>query len=438
MFKVKSKGALLITVALVAYIFFSQYANAKYEVFQMPQNSLSTDFPFTLDEGFADTNYGSKVWGLVLKFKDKAWNTKKMKLKGGDVFSTALGVTFVIGAENSMLLSEAGVVLYRIRWTPDLQGVQYDGCENKHLSLNPNNLVLKFPIGVSCNLRSFQPQVIISTIQSIEWYDYTLEEIEGKGERWKLFNLPSGNLNNTEIGKFVFKSKDKDKDKNKDVEQLIQLPLQISKLKFNDGADSITKTLYMDKIVGFEYESSSLTTPTAGYSSPHFAVVLKAETEKVYRNFNLGFASRIPFGLSQSMDTLVSQKTALSSTYLGQDADGVRKNYQWGLGLNYQAVNYYHKTSNFSVQASLIGVELKNKYVRGKHKYNLDLQMNNIGSNVFSAYNDIDFSYSRPTQLYGVLCRWGLNMRMSDIMVKGESGEANKISEMAFGGFLSL
>lgn len=410
------------------FMFYSQYVFAKYEVFQMPQNTLSNDFPFNLEEGFVDTNYGSKVWGLSLKFKDKSWQAKKMKLKGGEVYSTSIGATYVIGSENSMLLSEAGVVLYRIRWVPDLVGVQYDGCESRHLSMNPNKILLKFPIGVSCNLRMLQPQVIISTVQSIDWYDYTLEEIEGKGERWRLFNLPSGNLNNVEIGKFVFKDK----------EQMITLPLQISKLKFNDGADSITKTLYIDKVVGFEYESSSLTTPTAGYSSPHFAVVLKAETEKIYRNFNLGFSSRIPFGLSQSIDTLVSQKAALSSAYLGQDADGVRKNYQWGLGVNYQAVNYYHKTSSFSVQSSLVGVELKNKYVRGKHKYNLDFQMNNIGSNVFSAYNDIDFSYSRPTQLYGVLCRWGLNLRMSDIMVKGESGEANKISEMAVGAFLSL
>ena len=417
----------MLTFYLITFfIFGSNFAIAKVKFFKLPEKTLITDFPFSVKEGFAELDSKKKIWGLILSPTDpiiaESWS-----IKGGEILKNNNSKVFIVGNHQATIQNKNGAPLFEIEWQPENLGLQLNNCDTNYLELKIEKENLNFPLGISCDLIENPPRFTVSTLQDIEWDEFTFEELEGKGERWRTFNLPSGNLKVKEVGYFIFKDK----------KQKIKLPLLLSTLKFDEEVQK-TKQIGIEKKIGFLVNSTKLQMSGKSYKSTNFSVLLEAQTERIFDGIKIGFLSSFPLGFSQATDQILSQRGSLNIGYYSKDLDKESNPWQWGILSSYQALNYSHNPTSFTLQSSTLGLGFQNSFLFNNNRLNFEFSLNNLGSKVFTNYSEFRLNYERSAKAFGFDFRWGAGIITTDIKAKTSTHEIRKISTQNGIIFLSI
>lgn len=167
--------------------------------------------------------------------------------------------------ETIRLKSSSGAVqTVRIRWTKVPGATLVGKCPKNTPQLDFGKNPAPFLVGVGCQLfeKGEKSAISISVPSDVEWGSYTLYDLGGKGESWRLFELPSASDQGGVIGEmtFQFQNKEylaklvapktfldehlKDKDKDKDGESNGQEKL----FSFSFGLGTATVTTKADTV----------------------------------------------------------------------------------------------------------------------------------------------------------------------------------------------
>lgn len=220
-------------------------------------------------------------------------------------------VRIVTGAAKTYIQDEKGLVVYEIEWKPAAEKnvMMTYGCPTELLKLREiKNTPVAFPMGISCNFKVFPGLVTISLPQEARWSSANLVEVSGKGERYRTFEVPQGNIEGKASGAFRFRNKD----------QTLTFAVFTKKLEEKAAALSIG----FDKSVYFGMASSALGSDAASYSGSAFFYEFQGLTDFIWSYFKLGFGFYNSFTMGEDPAAISSRDSKVSVGYYSNNKSG--------------------------------------------------------------------------------------------------------------------
>ncbi|NDD92947.1 hypothetical protein EBZ37_12790, partial [bacterium] len=257
-------------------------AYGSFELLDPRSGESISDSPFEAKEGFADTNLGAKIYGLILTLKTESLDPKQSptySIEGGEVFDLPGGrKAYVLGSTEGTIFNASKSPVLKVKWTPEQSGIIYDGCQRNlfQASMGKNRGSqdspvgpAPFPIAISCNLEVSPALLMVSVPAQTQWDQSTLTEIAGKGQRWRLFQLPSAGSSNTQIGKLVFRNDKK----------LWTVGLNLNKLTEQASRALLPRT---EKQISLGYAMTNLGGDAGSFSSSDFVFRFEGLSEPLF------------------------------------------------------------------------------------------------------------------------------------------------------------
>lgn len=404
--------SLLSRMVLVIFFLmsFSPFTEAKVSVFKLPENQSTTSYPFNAEEGFAELQGRGKIWGLKLVPHGEL-ALSSVQVKGGTIIPGDGNKRIIlVGAREAVIQNEKGVGLYRVQWVPEASGLKVDGCDSKIFSLSLSQLPMGFPLSLSCQFETPVPTFLVSVPEDVQWEEFTFDERAGKGERWRQFNIPALGLEDRMAGYFVFSYNGESQ----------KVSVNISKLKKGDFDEKGKKVVPIKKAVGVLFNQTELKLESESYHSSNLSMTLAAQTEELVPNWRMGFSTELPLGITQDNNLIARQRTNLHIGYEGNVKLSERSQWNWAVLGYYQALNYSHVPSSFTMQATTLGFGLENQWVMGAGRsLLLKMDMYNLGSKLFQKFSELVLLYRQNLQLYNY--DWVLLVGLQNVQVDSVS-----------------
>lgn len=400
--------------------FFCSVAQASVEFRDPRTDAKITDGSYIGEEGFVETQYGVRAYGLIIRARNADLSKKDWTLKGGDVFQVGQTKNFLVGSHEAFLLDESKKPILKILWIPEKKGMSYDQCPQAILSAKmvKTEASTPFPIGVGCNVETNPPRIMVSVPSSVEWEEHGFQEMAGKGERWRVFDLPSGNLKNDQVGWMVFRA----------MQKLWRVSLHVKTLTPATG-----RSLGFDKSFSLGFGSASLTASGQSYSSSDLMIRFEGATEPLLNFLKLGVFMKFNTGFSSSLALIFGKDVGMSAGYFRPYADGEKRLFSWGGFAEYRSIDYKHQTTNFSLQASMFSAGASAEFMPSpRHKFRAVGRMGNFGSNVVSAYTQMQGGYQMRMSLFGVNTWVGGTVIIQNLSATNSSGEERSLAENQF------
>ena len=371
-------------------MFIATAASAKVQVFSADGKELANS-SYTASEAWNILSSEHKVYGVMLKLNDAAIYDQISEVEGGEISKDKSGnPALILGANKSLIKDTAGNILYTVQWTPDRKGIFVDRCKTNIFGLRLGTKAQnpEFPIGVSCNLEENPPRFTVSVPYEVEWVDYTLTEVAGKGERWREFDVPSGNLKDENVGSFTFRYQDK----------LYTLPVIVKILSEEiQKAQGASQKVQFDKTSGIGMMSSSYSGTTSA-SASSFVLKFSGLTENIFSKVRYGAGFKGSFVTGDDSKSISVMDLGFK---LGYYAD-LSNDYVLGSYLQYRQFNFRHVESEAQVQSTQFGFGFESFYqIAPKHKLYFDLNLATLGSKVLKSHTQISLAYKYQVMILG-------------------------------------
>lgn len=372
---------ILKALALLSIVGSFSWAWGKVEVKDLLKGQVLPEAGYKAEEGWAPVGPGLSGFGLILDLPGAAFANKGVRIEGGELSRAGEQMRFLIGSTEARIFDGEGVPLYEIRWVPNRKGVIYKDCQTKIFSfrLSQEAQALDFPLAVMCELDKNPPRFTISVLQDVQWMDYELNEMQGKGERNRLFALPSGNLASENVGNFNFVYKDKKH----------RIPVVVKTLS-DQRSPSVSKGLGFSKTLGVGM-SSLVYTGDSSYSASSYLLKFSGWSDVFWSFLRFGVNLKNTFNMADDPKTINLMDLALNLGYVKDFGEN------FGLGVygQYRSLDYRHLESNARLQSSQMGFGVTLTYLLGKNsKFNADISMATLGSKVMQSHMDMVFGYA--------------------------------------------
>ncbi|MBU6376192.1 MAG: hypothetical protein KGQ59_09370 [Bdellovibrionales bacterium] len=407
---------------------------SSFELLDPRSGDALSDSPFDAKEGFAETGIGAKVYGLILTLKTENPDPKQnptFSIEGGEVFDLPGGKKgYVIGASEATVMNASKSPVVKVKWTPEQSGIVYDGCQRNIFQASMGKSrgstetavgPAPFPIAISCNLESSPAVVMVSVPSQIQWDQTTLQEISGKGQRWRLYQLPSAGTSNTQIGKLVFRS-----DK-----RLWTVGLNLNKLSEQASRALLPST---EKQISIGYTMAKLGGDAGNFSSSDFVFRFEGLSEPLLGRMKLGLLVNMNFGLSSDPNLIFGKDIGVNfGYYFGLLSQGDRAPFSGGLFAELRSTDFKHAPSSFSVQATYFDFGLESRWrLSPKHRLSLTGRFGNFGSAVLKSQMGVQLGYSYIGKLFGRPLAWGPSFLLQNLSVTEASGAKRTLGSNLF------
>ncbi|WP_409477463.1 hypothetical protein [Pseudobdellovibrio sp. HCB154] len=349
---------------------------AKYRV--KGADSPETDFSFLNKYTLSTTVMSELTSGTVV-----ASGTAKPEVAVSDELIdtpvTADEVRLVTGAAKTYIQDETGQVVYEIEWKPkpEQNVMVMRGCPQELLKLREvKNTQVAFPMGISCNFAVSPGLVTISLPQEARWSSANLVEVSGKGERYRTFEIPQGNLEGKASGAFRFKQKD----------QTLTYAVFVKKLE----EKAATLSIGFDKSVYFGMASSALGSDTASYSSSSFFYEFSGLTDFVWSYFKFGFGFYNSFSMGEDPAVVSSRDSKVTVGYYSNNKTGLN----YGVWTGHRNFDVKQDLSSTKFQSSQFAFGADATYtINPKNTVIGKFEMASLGSKVVKSHMKIGAYY---------------------------------------------
>lgn len=326
-------------------------------------------------------------------------------------------VRIVTGAQKTLIQDATGKTIYEIEWLPQQKIIHARNCPAQLFSLKEvKGLVSGFTIGVSCNFSVTPGLVTISVPKEVRWISTNLIEISGKGERFRTFEIPTGNLKGQASGAFRIKSS----------EQTLTYAVFVKKLEDKASALSIG----FDKTLSMGMSSSSLSSDTASYSSSSFYYEFSGLTDYIYTYFKLGFGFFNTFAMSEDVSLISSRDSKVTLGYYSNNKSG----FNYGIWLGHRNFDVKQDISSTKFQSSQFGFGGDVIYVINPANVVVGhFEMASLGSKVVKSHMKIGGTYKRRFIFGKTELNIGGLFQMQDMQMATAAGDSRKYGLTKFG-----
>ncbi|MBN8536581.1 MAG: hypothetical protein J0M15_05975 [Deltaproteobacteria bacterium] len=352
--------------------------------------------------------------------------------------------------ENEIEIKDSMGVKLRIKLTHKFDKTQifYHQCGSAFPELkvekenSPN-----FAVGVNCIERPQKPKaIVISVPEDAEIVSSSFFDYKGKGERWRLYELPNTNNADRVIGSILIKHKGDYKfeilaanaeyDKNQKFisglqTEIVNLKEKIDSLTDKNKTLSASEKSYILKLAAFisstfdvnfalGMDSLSLQIENADYgntkkSSSSFAAQVYARSKLLANKYqvSVGSSTTLPYGVSEEKLEYFDFNTNFGYL-LYQKKFNILAN----LLTSYRS--FSHPFSNTAIQVGQMGLGLHFSYnINEFHKVDFSVGSQSLGSNVIKGHTMLKLGYSytfigiKPWELGIYYEKQSLNVRNS-------------------------
>lgn len=388
-------------------------SRAAIEILDAKSKEAVSSETYKASEGWHRSDSGLSTYGVAIEFSDTDF-LKNVKMSGGaEIITTEEKLVLLLGSNNVVLKDAAGDEKATIRWTPDRTGIIYNRCRTKIFSfrLNKKDESIDFPLAIACELDKSPPRFTISVPEEIEWIDYSVTEVSGKGNRTRVFELPSGNLRSDIVGQFEFKNGDKN----------FVLPIAIKRLG-EDKAKS--KGLEFEKSLYIGSSSINYEAATEAFAAQSFLLKFKGLSGYFLNALRFNMQLKNTFNLSED-------PKAINLTDIGLGV-GYFKNwggFDAGVVGQYRYLDYLHVSSGGRMQSSQLGVLLASSYRFGSNRVSGEVSMANFGSKVVQSHMNIAIGYAYLMTIRGFPTWLGAEYEMQTVTATDEAGNSRKFDD---------
>lgn len=292
---------------------------------------------------------------------------------------TADEVRIVTGATKTYIQDETGQVVYEIEWKPKAEQniIMTRGCPVELFRLREvKNTPVSFPMGISCNFSVFPGLVTISLPQEARWSSANLVEVSGKGERYRTFEIPQGNLEGKASGAFRIRQKD----------QTLTFAVFVKKLEEKAAVLSIG----FDKTFAFGMVSSVLGSDSVSYSSSSFFYEFNGLTDFVWSYFKVGFGFYNSFSMGEDPAVVSSRDSKMTFGYYSGNKTG----FNYGVWTGHRNFDVKQDLSSTKFQSSQFAFGLDGIYVMSPTSTIIGkFEMASLGSKVVKSHMKIGLNY---------------------------------------------
>lgn len=402
------------------------------EVLDLATNRPMNPTHYVARETWMQAESGMTVFGLVIEFMDPRFSEAGVTIQGGEIAAPPVPPKtepgkpvprpapnrrrFIAGSSRTVIRDASGQARVGIRWIPSRAGAFYQNCQTKIFSFRLDRQAMEqigFPLAVSCELERNPPQFTISVPDGIEWLDYNLNEVQGKGERSRRFELPSGNLATEKVGFFTFRNGDR----------VFSFPITVKTLGEDESVGRKGLDFQKSLAVGM---ASLAYGGDESVSSSGYLLKFSGLSGAFLKMMKFGVHFKNTFNLDDDPKAITMTDLGVS---LGAYSDFGAKS-SAGVYGQYRSLDYRHLESNGRLQSSQFGIGLMGHTKLGEqHKILANVSMANLGSKVVKSHLNAALGYSYRLVLGGVETWLGLEYEMQTVQGDSEEGASREFSD---------
>jgi hypothetical protein len=385
-------------------------------------DSAETDFSFMNKYALSTTVLAETTSGTAASATTKAPSPTAPVVAPEGVIDTTVAadeVRIVTGATKAYIQDETGQVIYEVEWKPTKeQNVMITrGCPAELLRLREvKNTVVGFPMGISCNFTVFPGLVTISLPQEARWSSANLVEVSGKGERYRTFEVPQGNLEGKASGAFRFRNKD----------QTLTYAVFVKKLEEKAAALSIG----FDKSISFGMASSVLGSDSVSYASSSFFYEFNGLTDFVWSYLKFGFGFFNSFSMGEDPAVVSSRDSKMTVGYYSNNKAG----FNYGVWTGHRNFDIKQDLSSTKFQSSQFAFGLDATYVISPTSTIVGkFEMANLGSKVVKSHMKIGLNYKYKMTISKTEYIIGGLFETQNMQMATATGDSRKFDLTKFG-----
>lgn len=438
---------------LLAFIplFFSQTSIAATIVFDIKNNKTLDSSLYTSQEGFVALDPLNVVYGLEVVLDSSLGFDEKTKVVGADLpeedlsylnkitepqttsddnviipragsrpINTQIGngqYRLVTGSFTTIVKDKEGLDRLRIEWKPEKNVVISQNCPPELFRMQElQNTQTTQPIGFYCNFQRSPGLVTISLPQGGRWLSSSLIEISGKGERFRTFEVPVGNLKGEASGNMRMNIGGR------------SLNYAVFVKKLDEKAENFF--IPFEKTVAFGMISNSLATTSESFSSSSFFYEFNGLTDHIFKYFKIGLGFATSFAMSEDPKDISSRDSTVSfGYYSGNSSDLV-----WGVWMGHRNFDYKQDFSMTKFQSSQFGLGLNAKYTFSKLNTLIGyVEMANFGSKVVSSHMKFGLHYKRVLNFSKTRTTIGAMYEAQTMSVQTSTGDNRDLASSKMG-----
>ncbi len=446
---------------LLFSLVFSSFAFAEVIIKDVKNNSTANPVLFSAKEGFVKLDQVNIVYGVEVVLKKGFILPKKYRTKGADSAATDFSfmnkyilttapspeqsgtakaetaaaatpviaedlldsavmadeIRIVTGAGKTFIQDDAGQVLYEIEWKPEQKVLMSRNCPEELFKLKEvKNLPVTFPMGINCNFSVSPGLVTISLPQEARWNSANIVEVSGKGERYRTFEIPTGNLKGQASGAFRFKHQD----------QTLTFAVFVKKLEEKAAALSIG----FDKTVYFGMASAALASESASYSSSSFFYEFSGLTDFVWTSFKVGFGFYNSFSTGEDPAVVSSRDSKMTFGYYSNN----KAAFNYGVWTGHRNFDVKQDLSSTKFQSSQFAFGADAIYtVNPKSTVIAKFEMASLGSKVVKSHMKIGLNYKYKMTVGKTEYVIGGLFETQDMQLATAAGSSRKFGLTKFG-----
>lgn len=446
---------------LILSLVFSSFASAEVTIKDIKNNSSANPVLFSVKEGFVKLDKVNTVYGVEIILKKGFVLPPKYRTKGADSAETDFSfmnkyiittistpetsgtsttetvtaatpvvsedlvdtavladeVKIVTGATKTFIQDETGQVVYEIEWKPAQKVLFSRGCPEELFKLRETkNLPVNFAMGVNCNFSVSPGLVTISLPQEARWNSSNLVEVSGKGERYRTFEIPTGNLKGQASGAFRFKHAD----------QTLTFAVFVKKLEEKASALSIG----FDKTFYFGMAASTLASDSAGYSSSSFYYEFQGLTDFIWSYFKVGFGFYNSFSMGEDPASVSSRDSKMTLGYYSNNKTA----FNYGVWTGHANFDVKQDLSSTKFQSSQFAFGADAIYaINPKNTIIGKFTMASLGSKVVKSHMKIGAYYKYKMIIGKTEYVWGGLFETQDMQLATAAGDSRKFGLTKFG-----
>lgn len=448
---------------LIISFLFSSLAFAEVTIKDVKNNSSANPVLFSVKEGFVKLDQVNTVYGAEIVLKKGFVLPAKYRIKGADTAETdfsfmnkyilmttsinsdqsgtskaettaaaaapviteelvntpalAEEIKIVTGAAKTFIQDETGQVVYEIEWKPAQKVLFSRGCPEELFKLREvKKLAVNFVMGVNCNLSVSPGLVTISLPQEARWNSANMVEVSGKGERYRTFEIPTGNLKGQASGAFRFKHQD----------QTFTFAVFVKKLEEKASALSIG----FDKTFYFGMAASTLASASASYGSSSFFYEFSGLTDFVWTYLKVGFGFYNSFSMGEDPAAVSSRDSKMTIGYYSNNKTGLN----YGVWTGHRNFDVKQDLSSTKFQSSQFAFGADAIYaVNPKNTLIGKFEMASLGSKVVKSHMKISLNYKYKMTVGKTEYVWGGLFETQDMQLATAAGDSRKFGLTKFG-----
>lgn len=386
---------------------------------------VGADFILNQKEGFFKNSAGHTVYGVKVLLREKFSDKLGAQGEGLEIQPSEDKFFVLIGAADSKLNFKMGTTKKTVefKWESDRKGIVTEKCTelSPRLIGNKKGAAAPFPMALHCWSSNNTILVTLSTLEEVDLQEADLFELEGKGERWKVYEIPAASAGGSSIGEFRFSYK------NESYAYRLLAPKEKNQVAEEKKQEAAEGTLsQFQNILGVGFVTLGVDAGDVKVSDSKPLIKYSVVSNPFWNRVRFGGSFAQSFSMSEKAESVeYSDGRAYASYFLRPTTSS-----ELGFKALFMFVNITESSSGAGLQSSQVGIDVDyDMFINEKNRVNVHVGMASFGSAVLKSHMEIGLSYKYRLGTEKNPYWLGLGYGMQTFEAENTSGEKRKFTE---------